>query len=150
MDNINASDVGYEDGSAAYEGFSVEQQTQFDGTRAKVASVKIEPRPIKFDDEGKPLAPGVKLEGPAMIVRTVPIAKNSAGVELCAEEAFYLKKSKITGKWIVSKNEKSNSYKFLKKYNINRIEEIAMAGRDVILSKKVRQNGTTYLGISFG
>lgn len=127
---------------------SEEETDKLDGTRAKIATTKTVQKKIGFDINGNALPAGQTRDAWYVRLETVPVATNKMGQPVTVTEDFPLKQHKVTGRWVASLHEKSKTSKLFKKYNVNKFEE--MIGRDVVLSKKVRTNGTTYLGLSLG
>jgi hypothetical protein len=136
--------------------FSEEEMTKLDGTRVKVETVvlhdfesgyAIEDCKINGKDykAGEELPADVTVPAKEFVVTTVaPLVDK----ELRVRERFSLKKRKKDGAWIASLHEKSKVYKALRKYNVNRMEELV--GKDVILSKMVLANNKFRLGINLG
>lgn len=142
---INLNELEYVKNDSA---FSEEEMNTFDGTRAKVAKVESRVRKSKFGEDGKPLPEGQTIDVMVVAVETAPVKVNSMGTPMAVTEEFSLKKHKSTGKWVASLHEKSKTYKLFKKYGVNTFTDLI--GKELVLSKKIRQNGTAYLGISLG
>jgi hypothetical protein len=135
--------------------FSDEEMTKLDGTRAKVESVVLHDFDSNYAIEdcimngiaykgGDPFPEGASVPAKEFVLTTVaPLVDK----DLKVRERFPLKKRKKDGKWIASLHEKAKVYKAIKKYGVNRLDELV--GKDVILSKMIRGKGFR-LGVSLG
>lgn len=141
------SDVEY----ANPEDFTEQEKTDWDGKKVKVASVKIRKKQSPFAESGDKLPKGpdgkqLTREVQVITIRTVPLKNNAFGEPVAIEEDVNIKWNKVTNKPVVSMHPKSKAKKICAKYNVNRLEDLS----EVLLSKRVRTTGTTYLGINTG
>ena len=128
--------------------FTDEEMNKFDGTRVKVDKVETKLETTKFGEDGKPLPEGQLRETMVVVLTTAPVKMSSVGTPVTVVEKFSLKKHKTQDKWVASLHEKSKTYKLFRKYGKNTFPEFV--GSEIILSKKIRQNGSPFLGISLG
>ena len=145
MEEISIKDLEYVKGENS---FTDEEMNKFDGTRVAVDKIEVIKDKTSYDEKGTLMPEGQTRDVQVVVISTKPLKTNDVGKSICVSEKFNLKKHNTTGKWVASLHEKSKTFKLFKKYGVNSFPELM--GREIVLSKKVRQNGTAYLGLSLG
>lgn len=124
-----------------------DEKDAFHGTKTVIASAVVKKKQVPFAEEyGKMLPEGQTREVVVVEIETKSIGTNKLGQPVTVREEFPLKRHPVTGKWGPSRHEKSKSDKFFKILKINGFAECI--NKPVLVIKKVRQSGTTYLGLS--
>jgi len=113
---------------------SEEDKDKYDGTKTKIANIKIALDETKWGEDGKELPNGETRQVYVAIAETESLGSNSLGQPIIVKEKFPLKKHPVTGKWGPSLHEKSKAKKLFSKYKVNSFKECI--GQSIVIVKK--------------
>jgi hypothetical protein len=116
---------------------------KYNGTKVKVLKVEPGKKRSTYKDN-KPLPQGEFIETPCINVTTENFGTDAFGDPLFVTEQLGLQNR--GGKWGFSDSKKSRGRNFMKNLKLNSINEAV--GREVLVVKKVRQNGKATLVIN--
>lgn len=128
-------------------GLTPEEMDKYDGTRAKIERGEVIDDEIPFGEDGKQLPEGETRSVKKVVFYTEPVGTDVLGNPIVVRENLNLKHNAATNKWGPSQHEKSNTFKFMKRYSLNHLNEAI--GKEIVIRVKTTSKGNKFLGISY-